>query len=489
MPNSAPFSLNRSGMLLALISAAFAGEAGAAAGRVDFTFGNVTVSSADGRERPLARGAELDNGDTVRTADGRAQIRFSDGAYVSLQPNSEFAIKDYRYEGRTDGNERGFFALAKGAMRTVTGLVGRVNRNRYQISTPTATVGIRGTGGVIQVLNDGSTLVVGTSGIWSLTNPAGTIDVPAGVSALAPATPESPPQQTTQQPATGPDPIQPQPVVFAQGNDRDASGAPVGITTFQPLLTGTGYAAVTAFGGGAGVQLDGGEGSSFNDVKGIFNGAGQLTEVSDAFGSFYRLEAGGAHGLRPDGSPDFGSDGVLAWGRWVGPVTASAFEGSTATLGPDEGFHYVIGMPTTTLPTEVRATYSLLGATSPTYIGGLTAPGKVLSGQLTVDFFSGSFSVQLGNFVVAMPDATYRLDGQGSNSFTGGPGFTLFPTVTSAACVSACSASVNGFFSGASAERAGINYHINNFNTNPSKDIVGAAAFTKSGTGPLPPAQ
>ena len=127
-------------------------------------------------------GTELDNGDTVRTADGRAQIRFTDGAYVSLQPNTEFAIKDYRYDGRNDGSERGFFALAKGAMRTVTGFVGRVNRNRYQITTPTATVGIRGTGGVIQVLNDGSTLVIGTSGIWSLTNPAGSIDVPAGIS-------------------------------------------------------------------------------------------------------------------------------------------------------------------------------------------------------------------------------------------------------------------------------------------------------------------
>src|ERR1700674_1742565 len=135
MPNHVPFRLNRSGFLLALVSAAFAGQAGAAAGRVDFTIGRTTVSGPDGQQRPLAKGAELDKGDTVRTAeDGRAQIRFTDGAYVSLQPNTEFAIRDYNYEGKTDGSERGLFSLAKGAMRTVTGLIGRINRNRYQVT-------------------------------------------------------------------------------------------------------------------------------------------------------------------------------------------------------------------------------------------------------------------------------------------------------------------------------------------------------------------
>ena len=110
---------------------------------------------------------------------------------------------------RSDGAERGFFGLAKGAMRTVSGLIGRVNRDRYQITTPTATIGIRGTGGVIQVRNDGSTLVIGTSGIWSLTNPAGSIDVPAGVSALAPSNQKEPPHETTTGPVTAPVPVPP----------------------------------------------------------------------------------------------------------------------------------------------------------------------------------------------------------------------------------------------------------------------------------------
>jgi hypothetical protein len=173
---------------------------------VEFAIGPATVVvGADGRTRPAARGTEVDAGDTVRTQqNGRVQVRMADGAYISLQPNTEFGIKDYRFAGRTDGSENAFYSLLKGAMRTVTGLIGRVNRNKYLVSTPTATVGIRGTGGVIQVQDDGSTLVQGTSGVWFLANPSGTIDIPAGVSGVAPSDPNQPPQETTDVPTSGP---------------------------------------------------------------------------------------------------------------------------------------------------------------------------------------------------------------------------------------------------------------------------------------------
>jgi hypothetical protein len=130
-----------------------------------FVSGNVSLKNAQG-VRPLARGAELRTGDTViTTVNGRAQVRFSDGAYVSLQPDTEFAVEQYQFNGEADGSERGLFGLLKGTMRTVTGLVGRVNRDRYAPPTPTATIGIRGTGGVISFGPNGTT-VRGTSGVW-----------------------------------------------------------------------------------------------------------------------------------------------------------------------------------------------------------------------------------------------------------------------------------------------------------------------------------
>ena len=155
-----------------------------------------------------------------------------------------FGVKEYNYEGKTDGKERGFFSLLKGAMRAVTGFIGRVNRSTYQITTPTATVGIRGTGGLIVVLPDGSTLIRGSSGIWSLSNASGSIDVPAGTSGLAPADPSQPPQETGETPSVPPAPPGTAGTGFIAGDERTGSGDP--IIPVIPLQSGSGYAAATA---------------------------------------------------------------------------------------------------------------------------------------------------------------------------------------------------------------------------------------------------
>jgi len=145
MPNEFK-TKHSSAILMAALAAAFplTGHAAGAA-RVDFATGDVKALAADGRSRPLARGAEIANGETVDTGSGRAQVRFSDGAQVSLAPQTQFRIDDYRFEGKTDGSEKGFFSLLKGAMRTITGAVGRSNRENYRVTTTVATIGIRGT--------------------------------------------------------------------------------------------------------------------------------------------------------------------------------------------------------------------------------------------------------------------------------------------------------------------------------------------------------
>ena len=176
------FRLAGKGILLAMVSMACAAPVLAStAAHVDFAIGAVTATGKDGRARSLVKGGEVVSGDRVVTRNGRAQLRFTDGAYVSLQPNTTFEVREYRYDGKTDGTEKGIFGLLRGALRTVTGLIGRVNRDAYQIQTPTATVGIRGTGGIVEVLADGTTRVTGTSGTWYLSKRnQDPLDVPAG---------------------------------------------------------------------------------------------------------------------------------------------------------------------------------------------------------------------------------------------------------------------------------------------------------------------
>ena len=155
------FSRTKAGILLvaALGFSLQAWSAGAV--RIDFAVGDGLAINATGGQRALSKGASIISGETVRTGEGRAQLRFDDGAMISLQPNSEFRIDNYQYSAPVDGNERGFFSLLKGGLRTITGLIGRTNKENYKVTTSVATIGIRGTEYTLEYL-DSETLALST---------------------------------------------------------------------------------------------------------------------------------------------------------------------------------------------------------------------------------------------------------------------------------------------------------------------------------------
>jgi hypothetical protein len=165
--------------LLALILAAFPAVVHAAAGTVIFAVGKVTAIGSDGRERPLSKGADIDSGDTIVTAPAaQAQVRFTDEGYVSLQPDTRFRVDEYRYTGKADGTEKGFFSLVKGGLRAITGAIGRVHRPAYRLATPAAAIGIRGTS-FTAVYGNGLTVTV-SEGAVSVSNRAGELVLVAG---------------------------------------------------------------------------------------------------------------------------------------------------------------------------------------------------------------------------------------------------------------------------------------------------------------------
>lgn len=457
------FKLNARGALVAMVSAAFAGPAlGITAGRVDFVFGEASLRGANGQVRAVTRGAEVLDGDTLVTGNGRAQIRFTDGAFVSLQPNTEFGVREYRYEGKTDGTERGLFALVRGAMRTVTGAIGRYNRASYQVRTPTATVGIRGTGGLIEVLPDLSTLIKGSSGIWVLTNPAGQIDVPAGTSAIASPDLKEPPRQTSQQPEAPPAPPT-NPATYSEGEKTTDTGEACsviqncspGTTTpppAPPMVSGPGYHVSFAYGGtSAGNAI----GNSSGLANATFNGTGQMTTWTDSAGSTLTLLGTHAEGGTVPG--------VVAWGRWTGQV---AFAAGAPTFGPNEGLHYVVGLPTPVMPiTGTAVPYTQIGATSPTTTDGTGGLGTTSIG-LTANFVSSSVSANI-TASFATPSTwgySVTIPGTISGQQMTGTAFGQFGTGTVPASYMCgacnCRASFNGAFFGAGASHAGLAYQI-----------------------------
>lgn len=117
-------------------------------GSVVFVSGAAVIIAKDGQSRVVARGGEFDAGETIDTADGRVQLRFLDGASMSLQPATRFRIEDFHFavqDGKASGDDRGIFSLIKGGFRTITGLIGKERREQYRVDTAVATIGIRGT--------------------------------------------------------------------------------------------------------------------------------------------------------------------------------------------------------------------------------------------------------------------------------------------------------------------------------------------------------
>jgi hypothetical protein len=117
-----------------------------AAGRFVSVTGDVGVVGSDGVRRRAERGGDVREGDTIVTGDSAlAQARMSDGSLISIRADSEFKLEQFAYKGREDRSASFVVNILKGGFRTITGLIAQVNRSGYRISTPAATIGVRGT--------------------------------------------------------------------------------------------------------------------------------------------------------------------------------------------------------------------------------------------------------------------------------------------------------------------------------------------------------
>lgn len=471
------FNFSRLAALLGVIVLAFPLTAFCMmAGRADFVVGKVEAIAADGTRRTLVKGSEINVGETINTNVGaRAQIRFNDGGFISLQPNSLFRVDEFNYQSKADGTEKGFFSLLKGGLRAITGAIGRVNRDTYRVTTPVATIGIRGTG-YNAMLSDGLFVNVGEGAI-SLANNAGLLIVSAGGAAFV-ANINTPPAPTTEQPQTPPAslnhilyPITNDPT-FIAGDVRDASGRP-SILSGLGMATGSGYTMDYAymqcgdgcFGSGSG---------GLTDVTAHFNGLSQLQQ-------YETTTEGGALGTA---TVSFAAtDGVIGWGRWDGNTEVSPVNGGSPPHPLTNGtFHYVIGIPTATMPTAGTATYNLIGYTTPTATDGTT--GWNVSGTLMANFsITTSTSV---NLTVENPSLTIPVSYTLNGVLTGtGTTFTTgaSPIAVGGGCTT-CTASIDGFYAGADASRAGLTYAISDPSTN--RNVQGATAFASTGISTTP---
>jgi hypothetical protein len=445
--------------IAAMLAAAFpiAGMAAPAA-QVDFAIGNVTAVRSNGQSRAIAKGAQIEQGETVATNNGRAQLRFTDGAYVSLQPESEFRIDQYRFDGKQDGNEKGFFSLIKGGLRTITGLVGRTNKNNYQVSTSVATIGIRGTEYTIQYGQS----VVGTVGEGEINvcNGAGCLSVTNGESYYVQNDGVKPVLTNKRTDLPPPSPQNP-PSTFAEGENVNENGEsctldPVSCEPPAPtgLLTGTLSPGNVAYAMQFGSR-------SAQTTPATLDADGLLVSF-DRFGSAFSLS-----NHVPKVGTEAGNDGIIAWGY--------ALDSSGA-----EAIHYAVGIVPTisdlnTAFSQMTGTYELIGATKLTGSNG--SSGTLINASLSVDFGQVSNNVFVG---MNLSLAGSTVNASATGSFSGSSVFFASGGLQG----SGTYLDVAGFFAGANAERAGMSYLVADPSVNNNESFVGAAALKQSSLTP-----
>lgn len=118
----------------------------ASAGKVVIAQGEVYALDSNDEQRSLARRSDVNEGDTLVTGvDGSLQIRFNDNAVLALSPDSRLRISEYHGRNASNDKEQVLMDLLAGGFRTITGHIGSTDRDAYQVRTPNASIGIRGT--------------------------------------------------------------------------------------------------------------------------------------------------------------------------------------------------------------------------------------------------------------------------------------------------------------------------------------------------------
>lgn len=147
--------------LIAIMPFTAAAQAPSEAGTAVFVFGDASIDR-NGSVIILQKGSGVSAGDVVLTGEtGRVQLKMRDGARVAIKPNTRFAVDEYEVPeitrpastGEPPATGKSINRLLQGGFRTITGVIGSdadVNDNNptdenYQVKTPVATIGIRGT--------------------------------------------------------------------------------------------------------------------------------------------------------------------------------------------------------------------------------------------------------------------------------------------------------------------------------------------------------
>lgn len=160
-------------------------------GRVVWVDGTFRAIMMNDEERILKASSVIYLNDTLVTdANSKAQIVYTDNTLMTFDGGTRFRIDNYAYDPKAKTKSVGKYvmSLIEGGFRTITGLIAKSNPSDYQVNTPVATIGVRGTnyaasmsgGRLAMAFYAGTPCVINKQGSICLTTAAPYATVSAG---------------------------------------------------------------------------------------------------------------------------------------------------------------------------------------------------------------------------------------------------------------------------------------------------------------------
>src|SRR5210317_1636579 len=117
----------------------------ASIGKVSEHKGKAEIDRKDGDKGiTIKKDVEVFSYDTVKTGDGRTGITFVDDTKVELTEHSKLVIDEFVYDPNTNTGALSLKA-SLGSVRYASGQIAKNSKQNVKISTPTATIAVRGT--------------------------------------------------------------------------------------------------------------------------------------------------------------------------------------------------------------------------------------------------------------------------------------------------------------------------------------------------------
>ena len=132
----------------------------ASIGEVKLHEGNAIIDRKDG-DKGVVVAKELDvfSYDTVKTGNGKVGIEFVDQTRVDVTEHSKLIIDEFVYDPNTKTGKLSLKA-SLGTVRYASGQIAKNSATNVQITTPTATIGVRGTDFTMTIDEIGSSTII-----------------------------------------------------------------------------------------------------------------------------------------------------------------------------------------------------------------------------------------------------------------------------------------------------------------------------------------